>query len=298
MIQVQTGVRAEAVRQSAEHVLFVEGEDDNSFDRVVLRTLFQEKIEVRPLGSSFHIGSVAEALYKHHPNYYFLIDRDHYDDARVEMSWKNFPDPQTNNLLVWRRRELENYFLIPDYISKSQYWSVSLEKLQQTIKRKAQERLYLDAANQVIVSIRETLKEKWVDLFTDTNQFQTKERALELLQNRSEYESFKKKSSRLLNKKKLTEQFEINLYQLTNGKIPLQFGEGFWLERLCGKEIFHTVANQCFKVKDREGQTLRGKIKENEIVKDLLRLPQTDQPADFQELYDLITRRILSSLAR
>lgn len=63
----------------------------------------------------------------------------------------------------------------------------------------------MDAANQIIVSIRETLKEKWVELFTDPNQFQTKERALDLLQDRSEYQKYKKKSSLLLNKKNLSD---------------------------------------------------------------------------------------------
>lgn len=79
--------------------------------------------------------------------------------------------------------------------------------------------------------------------------------------------------------------------QWTAGIIPLEYGYGNWLERLCGKEIFRTGANQCFKVQNRVGETLRGKIKANEIVKDLLRLPPTNQPKDFRELYHLIIQK-------
>ncbi len=295
MIKVQTGVRAESVRQGAEHVLFVEGEDDNSIDRIVLRTLFQDKIEVKSLGSSFHIRSVAEALYKHHPNYYFLIDRDHYDDQFVEKSWKRFPDPNSYNLLIWRRRELENYFLIPEYLIKSQYDPVSLEKLRQTIKSKAQERLYLDAANQVIVSIREKVKENWIELFSDVHQFSSKEKTLEILHKKKEFKSFRTKISRNLQENELTRKFDTTLDQLTRGNTSLEFGKGTWLEQMSGKEIFHTVANQCFKVKDRQGNLLQGREKWNEIVKDLLKKPLQDQPDDFRELYNLIDTRIHTS---
>ncbi len=109
MAGVKKGPRPEEIRQSARHTLFVEGRSPDSIDPIVLQELFKGlSVRVEPLGPSYHIKSAAEALYRQHPDYYFLIDRDHYYDDFVEKCWRNFPDPDTNNLLVWRKRELEN----------------------------------------------------------------------------------------------------------------------------------------------------------------------------------------------
>ena len=129
MISVTTGIRAEEVRLQGQHVLFVEGRDGNAVDPKVLNALFSDGLRIEPLGSSFSVRSVAEALHPHHPTYYFLIDRDHYEHDFVERCWTHFPDPGTHNLLVWRRREIENYFLEPQYLVRSKYCRVSEERL-------------------------------------------------------------------------------------------------------------------------------------------------------------------------
>ncbi len=108
MITVSRRPRPGDVRHRAGHVLFVEGSGRNALDPKVLKELRDLDIRVEPLGASFHVSSVAEALHEYHPTYYFLVDRDHHDDAFVEASWTNFPDPEKKNLLVWPRRELEN----------------------------------------------------------------------------------------------------------------------------------------------------------------------------------------------
>jgi hypothetical protein len=73
MTTIRTGVLPEEIRIDSKHVLFVEGEE---FDQSILETFFNEptKIKVKSLGPSHDIKSVAQALYKHHPYYYFLID--------------------------------------------------------------------------------------------------------------------------------------------------------------------------------------------------------------------------------
>jgi hypothetical protein len=43
-----------------------------------------------------------------------------------------------------------------------------------------------------------------------------------------------------------------------------------------------------------QGKFLHGKVKLNEVVKDLIRKPINEQPDDFQRLYEIISRRILS----
>ncbi len=125
MINVTTGIRAEEVRLQGQHVLFVEGRYRDAVDPNVLNALFSFGLRIEPLGPSFWVRSVAEALHPHHPTHYFLIDRDHHKHDFVEDCWKNFPDRNTRNLLVWRRREIENYFLEPRYLSQSKYRTVS-----------------------------------------------------------------------------------------------------------------------------------------------------------------------------
>lgn len=70
---------------------------------------------------SFSVRSVATALRQFHPEYWFVIDRDDWDDTAVEASWQRFPDPAHDNLLIWRKKELESYFLEPDWACRSRY---------------------------------------------------------------------------------------------------------------------------------------------------------------------------------
>src|SRR5438067_10221257 len=105
MVRIRSAPRAEAVRQGASHTIFVEGSRPETIDPTVIELLLiGTGIRVRPLGPSTNIRAAAQALHPHHPDYYFLIDRDHYSHEAVELSWRKFPDPTTDNLLIWRRR--------------------------------------------------------------------------------------------------------------------------------------------------------------------------------------------------
>ena len=74
-------------------------------------------------------------MYPHHPTYYFLIDRDHHDIDFINRSWYNFPDPNTHNLLIWRKREIENYFLEPNWLNMIQGKQVFTEVAQSSCFR-------------------------------------------------------------------------------------------------------------------------------------------------------------------
>jgi hypothetical protein len=105
------------------HKVFVEGSNDEEIDPIVIKELLRinglTQVQVLVMGGCDNVRSAAQALFHEHPSYYFLIDRDDQDAQTVENYWLNFPDPATHNLLIWRKRELENYFIDPSYLQNS-----------------------------------------------------------------------------------------------------------------------------------------------------------------------------------
>lgn len=292
MVKVTRDVPAEAVRQSASHVLFVEGSGTGALDPTVLDELVGQFVRVQPLGPSFHIRSAAQALSAYHPTYYFLIDRDHLDNRTVEASWNRFPDPKTDNLLIWRKRELENYFIVPEYVAQSPFLSVSADQLKDRILTACRKRLYLDVVNLVIVQVREELKQNWVELFGRVSDFQTRNAALKMLLDLSAFPKRKKETSRIVGKASLKRAFESWLDDFTGGLDALEYGEGNWLDLIRGKDVFRTIAGNCFRVRDAQGQTLQGGRKYHQVAKSLTQLPVDRQPSDFVQLSELLENRI------
>lgn len=294
MVRARTGPRPEEVLQAARHVLFVEGEGDEPLDSTVLRTLLRDRVNVAQLGPSYHVASAAEALHAYHPAYYFLIDRDHHDDDLVQRLWDEFPNPDTANLLIWPRRELENYFIDPVYISESQWLNVTADELRATVLRECQSRVYIDTANSVIVSVRETLKQNWVKLFTRKTDFRSRKGALHQLRSLPNFKTRVSEVARLLRGSNLESLFDRRLNEITGGRLKLEFGRGRWLEMLRGKEILPTVVSRCFQVLARGGNALQGRDAQREFMKDLARLPIEEQPEDFRRLAELIQQRVES----
>lgn len=296
MIQATRGARPEDVNFNAKHVLFVEGDREDSFDVKVLEALFDPPITISPLGPSYSVKSVAQALHPYHPAYYFLIDRDpHHDDAYVERCWTNFPDPDTHNLLVWRRRELENYFLDPSYLLNSSFCRVSEAELTEKLVELVSRRLYLDTANWVLIDIRERQKRKWIEMFKESEDLATPEIALERLKSRSEFAERIANVEESVSAEELERIFAETLQKMTGDDVEIALGRGAWIEMIQGKKVFaQLVHSACFGVRTRDGTTLQGRAKSQEIVKDLLRKEPTIQPPDFVELRSLIQRRVRS----
>lgn len=293
MIKVTTGIRAEEVRQQGQHVLFVEGRDKDSVDPKVLNALFSGGLRIEPLGPSFSVRSVAEALHPHHPTYYFLIDRDHHEHEFVDGCWKNFPDPVTHNLLVWRRREIENYFLEPQYLVRSKYCRVSEEKLGEKVLQFANQRLFLDIANQVVISIREELKRNWIEKFSNPSDFSTKDGALLKLKKANEFDLHRTNVHSKVSTEEVERRFAYFLGEMTGGQEDIAFGVGNWLHLIQGKKVLAQVVNsECFQVATTDRTALMGREKLNEVVKDLLQKDAAVQPEDFMALKDLIDNRV------
>jgi len=293
MISVKTGIRAEEVRLQSQYVLFVEGKDRDSVDPKVLDELFDRNIRIEPLGPSFYVRSVAEALFSYHPTYYFLIDRDHHDNDFIDRCWGNFPDPATHNLLVWRRREIENYFLEPEYLVQSKFCRVSQDELERKVLQCANERLFLDAANHVVTSIREELKRNWINKFSNPEEFSSRETALQRLKNANEFDQHRINVDQKVSADEVERRFHGCLEIMTGGQDQLVFGVGDWLNMVQGKKVLAQVINSgCFQVQATDGTSVTSRERINEVAKNLLQKDPSIQPADFVSLKQLIDTRI------
>jgi len=296
MVGSRLGAEQEEVKQAARHTLFVEG-GNSSIDPQAL-TFFLGRnninIPIVPLGSSSNLRTVAQALYQYHHDYYFLIDRDHHNDESVEDCWKKFPDESTQNLLIWRRREIENYFLIPEYLARSQYLICSPEKLQQCIRDTASERVFLDIANIVILQLKKELNKDWIERFKDTGITEFSGRDTTLAKLMEKHENAKQTCDVLeqLHEYPIFDRFDETVGKFFGGQDELEFGHGSWLKMIKGKQVLPTVIDKCFRVKDAKGKPLQGKECRLKVVKSLLKLPLKDQPPDFNELYKLISARV------
>lgn len=296
MVQVRTGIRPEEVRTGAEHVLFVEGSEGGSLDQAVLRALLRRyELQIKTMGSSFSLRTAAKAFAKHHPKYYFLIDRDHYDDEFVNQRWIDFPNPAEGNLLVWRRREIENYFLDSHFLVKSKFCHTSEGELTTTLEALAQKRVFMDVANSVISSVREDQTLSWTGHFTNPADFASKEEAIQQLISQEALAERSGQVSAMLLKDALTERFETSLASMTGGGETLTYGTGQWIEKIRGKKVLPQLLNSGgFTVKDVKGRTLTGKEMEKEIVKELVVKNVDSLPSDLVELRRLVRERVAS----
>ncbi|HUT56010.1 MAG TPA: hypothetical protein VM658_21645 [bacterium] len=289
----RAGARPDDIRSRARHTLFVEGIGEASLDAYTCNLILRDlKISVQPMGPAYHVKAVAQALHDNHPSYYFLIDRDHIDDAAVEKSWKEFPDPASFNLLIWRRREIENYFLDPDYLAASSYLVKSPKVLRREIASLAGKRIYLDAANLVIIRLRETLKENWIKCFDKVNGFESKAKALEKLLSAKGLADKAGKVAKDLGAESIEENFEQTVNYLLGNSLRPEYGQGKWLEMVKGKEILPTVINRCFRVKGTDGKNMQGIKAVREVARDLLSQATEFQPHDFSQLYKLLKKKI------
>lgn len=302
MIKVQKGGSSDLARQRARHKLFVEGSGDDTIDAVFLKNFFGTLIDIECMGPSFHLKSVATALHAHHPEYYFLIDRDHHDEKSVEASWRNFPDPATSNLLIWKKKEIENIFLEPDYLQRSQYIKEEFKgqsgqtKLESLILQFARKRLFMEAANSVVLAIREEQKTTWIETFTKPSEFETVQAAKSKLLKASEFQARSTDISNSVQPDILEQKFEEVLNDMSGGTLPLEWNRGLWRAHMSGKEVLKQVVNQCFQVRDRNKKVIQGHDHYIEVIKDLARQDQSHQPDDFRELYRLIENAINRSV--
>ena len=233
MARIESGARPSDVRHGAGHVLFVEGSTPETIDPVVLSGLLTKlSILVEPLGPARSLENVASAMHARHPNYYFLIDRDHRTTEVVEQSWREFPNERTSNLLIWRRRHLENYFLDVDYLALSQFVTCGKDQLIERIERAAAKRIYMEAANLVIIGIRETQKKSWIEKFDSCAGFESRDSGRSMLVGRPEFNIRLANVGVTLEPEAIAASYDSEVCDLLGGESVPVYGKGTWLHRM------------------------------------------------------------------
>jgi hypothetical protein len=293
MVSVKVGGPADAVLQGAGRVLFVEGNPDG-LDVTVLRELLSPRVRVASLGPSYSVRSVAEALHKEHPNYWFVIDRDEWDDATVEKSWRSFPDPTQCNLLIWRRKELESYFLEPAWVVHSRYLKdgATEERITSWLEAQAGKTIWLDAANLVIVRARNNVKRARCELLarSDVQNLDRAEVENRLLEAQG-LADLAGLSATEADPQRLRQAYAEACTTLSGDVWPLSFNVGRWRDLIPAKAMFSSLVNQWFKVPDpaKGGRAmLTGRDAQFVVATDLLKNHQDSAPPDLRALKQVL----------
>jgi hypothetical protein len=296
------------VAQQAKFRLFVEGSGNVNFDAKILHELFEKNelpIKIESLGSCDNIQQTAKALIEHHPEYFFLIDRDWHNNQTVENAWNNFKTENKPNLLIWRQRELENYFLDADYlyqaiqnqqiVLKEEYSSPN--QLKQAIIKEAQKHVFIDAANAVLAFFKTNIRNNsFQNNFSDLGAFKSSQDALQQLHQIKLLEPIKNKLAELNTPNLIQEKYEKILTELTgnvqNTSPTLIWDQGTWRQQLDGKQILAAIIDRCFEFVDTEQNTITGDQKKIAITKYLVQLDITQQPKDFEILITTLKDKI------
>ncbi|HNH48624.1 MAG TPA: hypothetical protein PKY30_16405 [Myxococcota bacterium] len=291
-MKAQTGTSADAVNQSAQHILYVEGTADG-IDVSVLKELVGPRLLVRPLGSCFSLRSVSAALHPHHPEWWFIIDRDHWNDEEVDKSWRNFPNPAEQNLLIWRRKELENYFLEPHWLSGTGWLKPGRTEsdLQAWLCKKATAQLTVGAANRVLLTKREAVKGAKIPLFepSDFSTCRTPADGAGILCNADQIRQLQDAGGVGLDAATLRREFEEEVLLLSGGEAQLAWNVGRWRELLPGKELFRDMVREFLNVRDLTG-ALQGQRAYRALGRTLLRDHPEAMPQDFRDLKQILDR--------
>ena len=293
MDKPKNGVPSEEVL-GKRFILFVEGEIDALILEILLGdsgTIFVKNadIRVKTLGGCSTIKSAAGSMHKIYPNYFFLIDRDYHTKEFVDKCRDDFLDPKRKSLLVWRRTEIENYFLDPDYLVRSRFCCSSRGELERKILDISSKRLFLDAANHLVMTINDKFKTANAETFSNPAEFSDRNAALEKLETvRESFENHAADLVPIISMDGIKQSYDSFLSDMRGNREELAFGVGSWLEMTAGKEILNDVVvnSQCFRFPRDKSKKLEA------VIRDVLSRGEGSLPDDFRAVRDLILEGI------
>ena len=265
--------------------LFVEGE----FDKEVLNCIFDGKpVIVEFLGSCEILRRIAYS-----PNIadysLFLIDRDHYSFEKDANDHFLFPKLEwKNHLVIWPKRELENYFIDADFLVQlpENIRKATKEAIEERILKICQKRLFLDVANYVINSLRVEMRDEWIDNFrnSDLEKCQTRDDFLHALLRMDAWKTIQSRASQLAEPSEIERRFRC-YHELMVGDFTerLTLGQGKWLNMTSGKDVLNELVNNT--------GFFASNITVNDVAKQLLRIPGVKLPDDFIDLRNTMIQR-------
>lgn len=283
MATTKWGVSQSSISHSANKQLFVEG----AFDFEVLSTVLRRpSITVVQLNGSRVIKSAADAFKKVAPGYYFIIDRDHLPNEQVNKYWNDFMKGKSN-IISWRKKEIENYFLEPKLLARSKYISAGTTpaKIKEAITKFADSRKYYFAANRVILQIKSKFYNKNItDIGAFIPEYESLESTLQRLHN---FNDFDKQIKTIKDAQaKIDDLFEHEVGTYTSGSPKLSWTKGEWRDLMPGKEILnHLICNSgCFRQTCRDEGGNENLV--TRIIRELLLEDPGAAPDDFIAVRD------------
>ena len=140
------------------------------------------------------------------------------------------------------------------------------------------------------------MKRNWIKKFENPDDFSTRDGALLKLKQANEFDQHRTNVHNKVSTEEVERRFADFLDRMTDGQDEIAFGTGEWLHLIQGKKVLAQVVNsECFQVVTTDENTLTGRQKLNEVVKDLLSKDPAVQPDDFMALKDLIDKRVNGS---
>jgi hypothetical protein len=283
---LERNVSTDDFAQRAGKRLYVEGQED-SIDKEVIDLLTKGLgLTVRTLGTSSNIRTAVNALHADHPHYAYLIDRDYLDEPSVEDAWRDFPDPAKGNLLIWRKRSVENYFLDVKWLSKSKFFVRGKEVyLQEKLERAARTRAFLDAANLTVGIFREARFRHSILFDHDVARYATRAKGRMALLTRPERREAPSAIAAEFASEKVAGTYESIIADMLGDRAVQKFGHGTWCERMDAKPLSNAVFElAAFDVRSTSGsRKLTAREKRSTIIRNLIERDE-GLPRDFLEL--------------
>lgn len=270
--------------------IFVEGLSTTSIDKPIIDGIFKSNnnsIDCKMVGFCTNVIAASQLLYKENNNNYFLIDRDHHDNTTINKSWTS---DRKNNLIIWKKRHIENYFLNPNFLMKSSHIKGSVKEIEliSQIEDLANNRFFTDVVNLVLINLREKLKKNWVKkigLLPNNNE----DEALNTLLEMNEINNFKSNVDKELCKNSIIDSFNYYKNEFTGGESSLKLGCGNWINLIEGKPILNQILNTNFIIKKSDNTNITGEELKLKVLKDLMiQTSENDWPDDFQLLKKII----------